>query len=104
MKGSLPCSDIKELIPLEKIRRDGGTQPRASINHQTVLEYVEDMKNGDSFPPVVVFYDGEIYWLADGFHRVEAAFGAGLTEIAVKVKQGTRRDAIRAIRLEPSWV
>jgi hypothetical protein len=59
-----------------------------------VLEYVEDLKNGDSFPPVVVFYDGTDFWLCDGFHRVEAAFGSGLTEIAALVKQGTRRDAI----------
>jgi len=81
-------------LSLSQIRRDGGTQPRANINHQTVLEYVEDMKNGDTFPPVIVFYDGTDFWLCDGFHRYEAAFGAGLTEIAAIVKQGTRRDAV----------
>jgi hypothetical protein len=52
------------------------------------------MKEGAEFPPVTLFYDGTDYWLADGFHRVEAAFGAGLTEIVAEVKQGTRRDAI----------
>lgn len=44
-------------LSLSQIRRDGGTQPRASINHETVREYAEDMKNGDKFPPVIVFYD-----------------------------------------------
>ncbi len=82
------------MLSLSQLRRDGGTQPRANINHETVIEYAEDMKNGARFPAVTVFYDGEIYWLADGFHRVEAAFGAGLTEIAAIVKQGTRRDAV----------
>ena len=40
---------------ISQIRRDGGTQPRAAINHDTVNEYLEDMKNGDKFPAVVVF-------------------------------------------------
>ena len=79
---------------ISQIRRDGGTQPRAAINQDTVNEYLEDMKNGDIFPAVVVFYDGEIYWLADGFHRLEAALGARKKKIAVTVKQGTRRDAV----------
>jgi hypothetical protein len=32
---------------------------------------------GRNSPPVVVFYDGTSYWLADGFHRVKAAEQAG---------------------------
>lgn len=79
---------------ISQIRRDGGTQPRAAINQDTVNEYREDMKNGDKFPPVIVFYDGEIYWLADGFHRIEATLGTRMRKIAVTVKQGTRRDAV----------
>ncbi len=43
---------------------------------------------------MMVFYDGTYFWLCDGFHRAEAANGAGLTEIAAIVKQGTRRDAV----------
>ena len=79
---------------ISQIRRDGGTQPRAAINQDTVNEYLEDMKNGDIFPAVVVFYDGKIYWLADGFHRIEAAVKARMKKIAAIVKQGTRRDAV----------
>jgi hypothetical protein len=41
-----------------------------------------------------VFYDGSDYWLADGFHRVEAAKSLGLVEIAADIRQGTRRDAV----------
>ena len=81
-------------VAISLIRRDGGTQPRAAINHQTVTEYACDMKEGAQFPPVVVFYDGTCYWLSDGFHRVEAAWSIGLSEIAASVRQGTRRDAV----------
>jgi hypothetical protein len=52
------------------------------------------MEHGEAFPPVVVFHDGKDYWLADGFHRRDAAIGAGLLEIEAEVKQGTQRDAI----------
>ena len=81
-------------LALEEIRRDGGTQPRATINHLTVTEYAADMREGASFPPVLLFFDGADYWLADGFHRLEAAFSIGLKEIAAEVRPGTRRDAI----------
>ncbi len=81
-------------LSLSQIRRDGGTQSRAAIHQTTVDEYAEDYKNGANFPPITVFYDGEILWLADGFHREKAALKAGLTEIAAIVKQGTRRDAV----------
>ena len=82
------------MLSLSQIRCDGGTQSRAAIHQATVDEYAEDYKNGANFPPITVFYDGEIFWLADGFHREKAARKAGLTEIAAIVKQGTRRDAV----------
>src|SRR5689334_5963689 len=81
-------------LPLAAIRRDGGTQPRADIDHALVQEYVVTMADGATFPPVVVFHDGQDYWLADGFHRFTAADGAGLTHIEADVRQGTQRDAI----------
>ena len=61
-----------ENIPINSIRLDGGTQPRASIDFDTVFDYMDAMTDGADFPPVVVFYDGTHYWLADGFHRVKA--------------------------------
>lgn len=81
------------LLPLDKIRTDGGTQPRVGIDFDAVGDYSDAMSNGVVFPPVVVFYDGSEYWLADGFHRCKAAFGIGRDEIACDVKQGTREDA-----------
>lgn len=83
-----------ESIAIAEIRRDGGTQPRARKNEETVAEYVEALGDGAEFPPVTVFYDGRVYWLADGFHRVEAHERAGSDEIRADVRQGERRDAV----------
>lgn len=81
-------------LKLDSIRLNAGTQPRAKIDEQTVADYAEAMGSGATFPPVVVFYDGESYYLADGFHRVDAAYKCGLDEIEAEVKQGSHRDAI----------
>lgn len=82
------------LVAIDSIRLDGGTQPRSTIFFDTVEEYVEGMGRGDIFPPLVTYYDGTDYWLADGFHRHHAARGLGLTAVECDVHQGTRRDAI----------
>ena len=84
----------QEMIPIASIRTDGGTQPRAAINPAIVDEYRADMMGGTTFPPVTVFFDGSDYWLADGFHRVQAACQLGQVEITADIHQGTRRDAI----------
>ncbi|MDJ0572172.1 MAG: hypothetical protein QNJ53_24450 [Pleurocapsa sp. MO_192.B19] len=90
------CSHKPELknIPIKKIKRDGGTQQRVALNHETVIEYAEAMKGGDRFPPVKLKYDGENYWLTDGFHTTEAAWSIGKTEIEAEVTPGTLREAI----------
>lgn len=81
-------------IRLEQVRTDGGTQPRAEMNLYTVDEYAEALQEGAQFPPVVIFYDGADYWLADGFHRMRAAAKLGWIDFAADVRQGTRRDAV----------
>ena len=89
-------AEAKEAVALalDKIRVDGGTQPRAKIDQHVVEEYVEAMRGGAVFPPVVVFLDGVDHWLADGFHRCHAARAIGLTEIRAELRSGTKRDAI----------
>lgn len=77
-----------------KIRIDGGTQVRVELDKDTFLDYGRQMAAGVEFPPVDVFHDGAVYWLADGFHRFFGARDNGLTEIAVKIHRGTVRDAI----------
>jgi hypothetical protein len=86
--------DAPQRLAISKIRRDGGTQPRAELDPVTIQEYAEDMARGDRFPPGIVFHDGTDYWLARGFTRTAAAELRGETEYEYVVKQGTRRDAI----------
>lgn len=81
-------------IKLNDIHINGGTQPREDIDIDIVQEYAEAMKEGDQFPPVVVFNDGAKYWLADGFHRYHASNAIDYLEIEAEVKNGTKRDAI----------
>lgn len=86
-------SSIK-LIEIANIRRDGGTQPRTELSNDVVTDYAEAMKKGAEFPPVTVFFDGNEYWLADGFHRVQAKWMEGIKGVSAEVHVGTQRDAI----------
>ena len=80
-------------INLAAIRLDGETQSRAEINNEAVAEYVDAIKDGAEFPPIVVFFDGATYWLGDGFHRVHAFRTAGRASINADVRDGTQADA-----------
>ena len=79
---------------ISKIRLDGGTQTRATTDQEVVEEYCEALKAGCEFPPVVVFFDGRLYWLADGFHRLAAYVLACRKAIEADVRKGTQRDAV----------
>ena len=82
------------MIPLTKIRIDGGTQSRTELNQDVVAEYAEAYRAGAQMPPVTVFFDGSLFWLADGFHRYFGAKAAGLAEIHEERQPGTQRDAV----------
>ena len=89
-----PLHDAHDRLPLAAIRTDGGTQPRASIDPMTVEDYAEQMNSGAAFPAITVFFDGQDYWLADGFHRLNAALLLNWLDLPAEVHQGTQRDAI----------
>src|SRR4051794_2553253 len=83
-------------VPLDHIRPGVARQVRVSPHRRVIEGYAREMREGAAFPPVVVFYEGEsdTYWLADGYHRVEAARLAGLTGVEADIRHGTERDAI----------
>jgi hypothetical protein len=87
-----PAASV-EPIPLAGIK-DGGAQMRVEMRVETVNDYANDMLDGATFPPVVVFYDGSDYWLGEGYHRVEAARKISRETIVAEIRQGTARDAI----------
>ncbi len=74
--------------------RDGGAQMRVEMKPDVVREYADDMAAGAVFQPVVVYHDGSIYWLADGYHRVDAARKLDRKTIEAEVHEGGERDAI----------
>jgi len=86
-----------ERIKLEKIRLDGGTQPRKEIDETLVQHYTEVLLDGkDKFPPIDLWFDGKVYWPSDGFHRYHAHKRAGFKDIEANINQGTKRDAFIA--------
>jgi hypothetical protein len=80
-------------VLLNKIRIDGETQARIEINYDVVKGYAEKMREGIIFPPVLTYFDGANYWLADGFHRYHGHKSNASKDIEVDVKEGTQRDA-----------
>jgi len=87
---------MTEKISLEKIRLDGGTQPRKELDDNLVQHYKDQLLDGKQFPAVDLYFDGKHYWLSDGFHRVHAHTKAGYKDILSDVKKGTKRDAFIA--------
>lgn len=85
-----------ETITIEDLDRNG-LQTRVALDESTVAEYAEAMRNGAKFPPVTVFCDPKTqeYYLADGFHRVEATMRCGWRKIKADVRTGTFADALK---------
>lgn len=81
-------------IDLDKVEVDPTIQSRVEgVNQAKVEEYAEAMRRGDKFPPLLLFYDGELYRLSEGFHRHPAAVLAGLKVFACAVRAGGWREA-----------
>jgi hypothetical protein len=86
-----------ERVKLQKIRLDGGTQPRKEIDELLVQHYTEVLLEGkDTFPPIELWFDGNDYCPSDGFHRFHAHKRAGFLDIESVINQGTKRDAFKA--------
>jgi len=82
-------------LKLEQIDIYGGTQARVATNDEAISSYAEAMQEGAQFPPIIAYYDGTKYWLADGFHRFLAAQRNEYEEISADVHEGSRTDALR---------
>jgi len=58
-----------------------------------VQEYQAAIEAGADMTPMVVFFDGSIYWLSSGFHRRKGYELANIVEVPVDVREGSKRDA-----------
>ncbi|MEM9159936.1 MAG: ParB/RepB/Spo0J family partition protein [Verrucomicrobiota bacterium] len=81
-------------LALDEVDIYGGTQTRVATSDEAVEGYAEAMKSGEIFPPVIAFFDGSKYFLADGFHRYLAAKRIDEDEILAEVREGSRTDAL----------
>ena len=81
-------------VAIADLTLDERAQPRVAIRKNVITKYAQDMRNGDVFPPIDVFTDGKVIWVADGFHRTLAAKEAGMTSIAAEFHRGDLDDAI----------
>jgi hypothetical protein len=84
---------MKKVLKLTQVKIDGNTQARAGMDQTTVSEYSELLKDGTKFPAPTVFFDGETYWMADGFHRYFSNKANGVLELEFDIREGTQRDA-----------
>lgn len=84
----------RAVLALDLIRADQRAQPRENLNTDITQAYADDMAEGIEFPPLTVYFDGETYWLADGFHRRYAAISLGLAEFPCEIRRGGLREAI----------
>lgn len=81
-------------LPLASIRTDSGAQMRPRLD-DAQLRYLEELvADGAEIDPPDVFFDGGDYWLAHGFHRVEAFSRSGAPSAVCRVHEGSREDAI----------
>lgn len=96
-----PKPVLKE-IPVVKIRRQGETQARASIDEEQIMRMTEQLKRRKAgrphdddreIPPIDAFFDGKGYWIGDGNQRTEAHSRAKVAYIRAWVHQGGKLDA-----------
>jgi hypothetical protein len=79
---------------MAELRLDPDAQPRTAIDSATVAEYRDALAAGAIFDNIAAFFDGSVYWLADGFHRAMAYKSAGRSHIPGNVYKGGKREAI----------
>lgn len=81
-------------LPLSALTLDPEIQQRAQMSADLIGEYAESVATWIDLAPITVITDGQTRWVADGFHRVEAAKAARLDAIPAHQRQGSRRDAL----------
>ena len=84
-------------LPVGAIEESKFVDVRDHIDKIVVTQYAERMKDGEEFPPIVVFNEPgtECFVVADGRHRLAAAKQAGWRTIAADVKNG---DLVAALK------
>ena len=88
-------SDKPENLPVDQILLNDGLQGRVRLDPSIVDEYADSMKfDNIEFPPIDVYFsqDTNMWYLLDGFHRIEACKKNGKTHITANVVPITNED------------
>lgn len=80
-------------MKLSQIKLDPNLMMRVALNQDIVDEYAQAMLDGDKFPAVIIFNDGDENYLVDGFKRYYACKKNGFEIIDADVQMGTYDDA-----------
>jgi hypothetical protein len=89
MKLKLLSVDILSIEPLIKETEIFPNSP------EIVSGWVQLIEPTKESSPMKVCFDGEKYWLFDGYHRLEAMKSLGFNRCDVIINRGDRRDALR---------
>jgi hypothetical protein len=82
-------------VPMDKIRVSRDIQTREKIDPHTVDRYAELLQNKVEFTDdIEVYWDGFVYWVADGHHRHAAYTKVDRVRVRAKVREGNQRDAL----------
>ena len=80
-------------MKLSQILLEQKLMMRVSLNQEIIDQYAQDMLDGDKFPPVVIFNDGDNNYLVEGFKRYHACKKNGFEIIDADTRMGTYDDA-----------
>jgi hypothetical protein len=90
---------LVKLVPLNHIGCDERLQLRAKGIDEEFVDHLADVladgRELDDGQLPVVFWDGHMYWMADGNHRIAAHKKAGRETMMCEVQQGGFREALR---------
>lgn len=81
------------VLPIDVIVVDRSVHPRNQLDERYVKAFVRVIADGDPLPPPIVFRNGNVFLLADGFLRVEAHRNSGSSTIKCGILPGSRREA-----------
>lgn len=86
------------MLSVTALQVDDDIQPRESLSWSVVDEYAthytEEEEGQNILPPLDVFEIDGNYYVADGFHRLDAARKAKKETLPCHVQQGSKRDAM----------
>jgi hypothetical protein len=85
---------VEDAVTISRLRLDSlrlDFQDPECLLEDVMHEKMRKIAAGESFEPIIVRWDGESYFVQDGFHRVEAARRCAVPEIEAKYQPAHSR-------------